>query len=244
MPRGPAQDDAVDFGAEALPGLRTAVSELAWLLSRGYATTSALELVGNRHDLRARQRTAVLRCTCTDDEAEARTARRVGAAQLRGRAVALDGFNVLIAVESALAGGVVLRGRDGALRDMASVHGSYRRSETTQAAAEAIGEQLAALGPSAVLWLLDRPVSNSGRLKVSLAELAQARGWPWTIELDFDPDKRLAQLGGEGASASPPPVVASGDGWILDRVDASFDLAAHTIAAARPDAWLLDLGLL
>lgn len=238
MPRGPAQDDAALFGPDAVAAMRVAVEELAWLLGRGYASTSALKLVGDRHDLRARQRTAVLRSTCTDAQAGARRASRVDPGALAGRGVAIDGFNVLIAVESAFAGGVLLRGRDGALRDMASVHGSYRRSEHTLRAAEAIGERLAALGPSAVAWSLDRPVSNSGRLKTILLTLAGERGWPWSVELHYDPDRHLTGQ----AQATPGLVVASGDAWILDHAPAHVDLAAAVIAQRCPEAWLVDLG--
>jgi hypothetical protein len=232
MARGPAPDDLALFSERELPRLRVAMAELAWLLNRGYAEGSSLKLVGDRHDLRARQRTAVLRCVCTDAQLERRRAHQLEPNAIAGRPLALDGFNVLIVVESALAGGVVLRGRDGFLRDMASVHGSYRRSEQTLAASVAIGEQLARLAPSSVLWLLDRPVSNSGRLKTALDELAAQRGWAWTIELDYAPDRRLAELAG---------VVASGDAWILDNAAELVDVTAAVVSACCPSAWIVDL---
>jgi hypothetical protein len=232
MARGPAPDDLSLFAEAELPRLRTAVSELAWLLDRGYAERSALELVGNRHNLRVRQRTAVLRCVCSSAQLERRRAHRIALDQVAGQPVALDGFNVLIVVESAMAGGVLLRGRDRFLRDMASVHGSYRRAEQTLAASVAIGEQLAALAPSSVTWLLDRPVSNSGKLEAALAELAAERGWPWTIELDYHPERRLAGFDG---------VVVTGDAWILDHAARLIDLADAVIAACCPSAWIVDL---
>ena len=40
--RGPQSQDAALFGAEALPVLRSAVEELSWLFSHGYADTSSL----------------------------------------------------------------------------------------------------------------------------------------------------------------------------------------------------------
>jgi hypothetical protein len=232
MTRGPAPDDTELFAAAELPRLRTAMAELAWLLNRGYAEGSSLKLVGDRHELRARQRTAVLRCVCTDAQLERRRAHRLEPGALAGQPLALDGFNVLIIVESALAGGVVLRGRDRFVRDMASVHGSYRRGEQTLAASMAIGEQLATLAPSTVTWVLDRPVSNSGRLKVALEELAGERGWAWTVELDYAPDRWLASYAG---------VVASGDAWILDNAAQFFDLADAVITARCREAWIVDL---
>ena len=241
--RGPHPEDVALFGADQLAQLRTAVAELAWLLDRGYAETSALELVGNRHTLRARQRTAVLRCVCTDAQIELRRSHQVELAAVAGRDVALDGFNVLIGVESAMAGGVILRGRDAVIRDMASVHGSYRRGEQTLAASVAIGEQLAAAGPRSITWLLDRPVSNSGRLKLALEQLAAERGWNWTIELDNNPDRRLMVWeGGGGQGQGSGGVVATGDAWILDNSARFVDLVAAVISASCPGAWIVDLG--
>ncbi|MCA9712526.1 MAG: DUF434 domain-containing protein, partial [Myxococcales bacterium] len=112
--RGRAPEDAESFGAERVPVLRTAVGELSWLLERGYPERSALELVGNRHALTARQRKAVSRCAAGDATVRARCAQRVEASALAGAEVAVDGFNAIIGGESVFSGGVVLVGRDGA----------------------------------------------------------------------------------------------------------------------------------
>jgi hypothetical protein len=231
MSRGPAQDDERLFAPERVADLRRAVWELSWLLGRGYAGDSALKLVGDRHALLARQRMAVLRSACTTAAVERRRNRRLRPEALAGRPLAIDGFNQLIAVEVGLSGGVLLLGRDGALRDLAGVHGSYKRGEQTLAAATAIGEQLVNLDAGPVVWWLDQPVSNSGRLRAMLSELSEQRGWGWRIELDVDPDRVLI---------ASEAVVASGDAWILDEAGVHFDLARTTLAGFPP-AWIVDL---
>ena len=67
------------------------------------------------------------------------------AEQLRGAALWLDGYNVLTTIEAALAGGVILAARDGTYRDMASMHGSYRKVAETLPALELLGRTIAAL---------------------------------------------------------------------------------------------------
>ena len=57
--RGPHPEDAKLFAPAAWPALREATAELCWLLSRHYAAPSALKLVGDRHQLSARQRAAL-----------------------------------------------------------------------------------------------------------------------------------------------------------------------------------------
>ncbi len=61
-------------------------------------------------------------------------------------AVLLDGYNVLTTVEAALAGGVLLEGRDGCYRDMASMAGRFHWVEETAPAVESIGRVLSEAG--------------------------------------------------------------------------------------------------
>ena len=46
--RGPDPRDGAAFEPPSRPALRAAVSDLSWLLGRGYAPVSALKLVGDR----------------------------------------------------------------------------------------------------------------------------------------------------------------------------------------------------
>jgi hypothetical protein len=228
--RGPHPDDARLFGPDALPALRTASAEFAWLLTRGYAHASSLKLVGDRHNLESRQRLAVSRSTCSDADVARRQQRNVAPQSLAGCQIELDGYNVLTTVEAALSGGVILLARDGAVRDMASMHGSYRKVEETQPALELIGRTLAGLGASGVLWLLDRPVSNSGRLMKIIEELANQHGWMWQVELVHDPDADLIQS---------DAIVATADSGILDHCERWFNLARETVDRLVADAWVL-----
>jgi hypothetical protein len=93
--RGPDPEDASLFAPRELERLRRAAGDLVWLLNRGYAARSALKLVGDRHGLRARQRLAVLRSSCSDEARERRRLHEVDVARLADAAVAIDGFNLL-----------------------------------------------------------------------------------------------------------------------------------------------------
>lgn len=241
--RGPHPRDAEQFAAERLPALQTATAHLCWLLSRGYVNPSALKLVGDRFALTERQRTAVLRSACSDDALADRTARRVEPWALRNRTLRIDGFNLVTTVEAALGGGVLLRGRDAAVRDMASMHGNYRRVAETRPALERIRDRLDELAPAAVHWLLDRPVSNSGRLATIIREIAGTR--PWTAACVPDPDVLLrpgARLDGEETGGEPADFVAvTADAGVLDRCGAWCDLAS-AVTDRLPHVWRLDLG--
>jgi hypothetical protein len=230
--RGPHPDDARLFGPDVRPVLREATSDLCWLLSRGYVNPSALKLVGDRYRLTARQRTGVERSACSDADRARREAHRVDADRLKNRPLWLDGYNVLTTIEAALAGGVILVARDGTYRDMASMHGSYRKVAETRPALELLGRVIEALGPSESRWYLDRPVSNSGRLKKLIEAMAAEAGWTWTVELVPDPDTILAET---------DQIVATADSVILDSCEAWFNLARQTVTHHVPDADVVDL---
>jgi hypothetical protein len=231
--RGPHPEDADLFATRAEAALRSAVADLSWLLSRAYATPGALKLVGDRYGLSARQRTAVMRSSCSDEALAQRARRRVDGATLAGQRLLIDGYNVLTTVEAALAGGVILAARDGCFRDMASMHGTWRQVEETCRALELIGRFLVGIPTGPCVWYLDSPVSNSGRLKVQIQELAATHGWGWQVEVVINPDAVL--------SASQE-IVASADSVVLDRCQRWYGLAQEVVLASVPAAHILHLG--
>ena len=113
--RGQHANDVKLFHQRWIPTLNEAVRDLSWLWSRGYAEKSALELVGNRHRLNNRQRHALRRAACSDESVAKRQQHEITANELKGKKVAIDGYNLLITIEAALAGGIVLHCRDRAL---------------------------------------------------------------------------------------------------------------------------------
>jgi hypothetical protein len=160
------------FADESIPALRLATSDLSWLLTRDYAAASALKLVGDRYGLTARQRLAVARAAASDQQIQRRRENCLALEEITDADLLIDGFNLIITVEAALAGGVLLACRDSCVRDLSSVHGSYRSVEETARAINLIGEALAPHRPRSVTWLLDKPVSNSGRLAQQIASIA------------------------------------------------------------------------
>jgi len=216
-----------------LPRLRQAAADFSMLLTKGYAEKSTLKLVGDRFSLTQRQRLAVMRSSCSDPQLRRRTEHQVPIEALRGRPLAIDGYNLLITVEAALSGGLIFQGRDGCCRDLASIHGTYRKVEETIPAVELIGDSLMEIGIGGTLWLLDSPVSNSGRLKTLLGDRARAHGWPWEIRLTINPDAELSKV---------ETIVVSTDSAILDACEKWTNLAAEIITRRLPSTTIIGLG--
>jgi hypothetical protein len=112
------------------------------------------------------------------------------------------------------------------------MHGDYRRVRESTEALIMVGERCAELGVARCRWLLDRPVSSSGRLRAFMLELAEQRGFAWVAEVVTSPDRELT---------ATDAVVASADGPVLDGCTRWFNLARDVVAARIPGAYLVEL---
>lgn len=230
--RGPHPSDEKLFAEGEIPNLLNAVADFSLLLTKGYAQKSALKLVGDRFSLTERQRIAVMRSSCSDEQLASRESRRIALEEIAGKPIAIDGYNVLITIEAAMSGGIILKGRDECFRDLASVHGTYRKVMETIPAMELIGQFLQEVGAGKALWLLDSPVSNSGRLKTIIGELAQKNNWHWQVELLLSPDAELKKT---------DTIVASSDSVVLDGCGCWVNLATEIIKQKLSSVKVLDL---
>lgn len=229
--RGQHPQDAQLFGEKKRADLQQSVVELSWLLSRGYADKSSVKLVGDRYRFKERQRKAILRASCSDQELIWRKEKGLSANQVSGKQLVIDGFNLLITLEAAISGGIILASRDGCYRDIASIHGTYKSVMETPLALDLIGKGMKALGIQSAHWYLDSPVSNSGRLKVKLYEFATANDFDWQVDLVFNPDTILAKS---------TEIVVSADAWIINECQQFFNLHRYLITSYVTDANVLD----
>lgn len=230
--RGAHPKDKQSFAAAETVALREAVADLSWLLSRGYAAAASLKLVGDHFTLKERQRLAVARAACSDQQRESRERTRLTLESISGQDLLIDGFNLIIMTEAALSGGVLIRCRDGCFRDMSSVHGSYRSVAETEDAIRLISDILLVAKPASALWLLDQPVSNSGRLAQRIREMAAEHNWPWRVEVVMNPDKILR---------SSDQIALTSDSNILDGARSWINLGLILITQRLPEAWVVDL---
>ncbi|KKK94518.1 hypothetical protein LCGC14_2682050, partial [marine sediment metagenome] len=220
------------FAAKNIETLQHATCDVSRLLTMGYAVNSSLKLVCDRFSLTNRQRLAVMRSACSDEQLSGRRDREVQFYELDARPLVIDGYNVLITIEAVLSGGFIFIGRDGCWRDLASVHGSYRRVEETVAAVEIVGRCLTKAGVTDIRWLFDSPVSNSGKLKTLIAEIAEKNNWHWDIHLLTNPDSEMI---------TGDRLVATADSVVLDKCKQWINLAAGIIQYEKLNANIIDL---
>jgi len=229
--RGMHLNDQALFSGEPLLRLRDAVYEFCWLLNRGYARHSVMQLVGDHHQLVKRQRLAISRAACSNISRELRKTTCLQIEQIKDRQLVIDGFNLIISVETAMAGGLLLRCCDGCIRDIAGIHGTYRLVHETRQAVELIGNVLQAFSPASVLWLFDKPVSNSGRLAEMVRDIATVHHWNWQAELIDNPDQ-VIRNSGKVAITSDSAILDGGVQWV--------NLGAYLTTNHFHESWLID----
>jgi len=230
--RGPHPSDAKLFAEDKIGDIRNALADYSLLLTKGYGNKGALKLVGDRFSLTERQRLAVMRSSCSEEQFDSRKKKEISITETAGEEIAVDGYNCLITVEAAMSSGVIFVGRDGCFRDLASLHGTYRKVEETIPAVKLINEFLKEAKVSKSLWLLDKPVSNSGRLKTLIREIAEENGWDCEIKLSISPDHELIKT---------DLIVASSDGVVLDGCKRWVNLARAIIEQNLPESWIIKL---
>jgi hypothetical protein len=223
--RGKDSNDDVLFGPKKIQlKLKEAIVDMHYLLSRGYAEKSSLQLVGNKHRLNVRQQQAVRGMSASQQQMERRKLHTISFNDITSETIIIDGFNLLIILESALSGAYLFKGLDNAYRDLSGVHGTYKRVQQTKEALLLVGNLLKG---NKVVWVFDKPVYNSGRLKTMIREIAEQQGFNWEIILDNNPDKLLAES---------DHLVVSSDAWVLDRAERWLNLSAYIVETSINNA--------
>lgn len=221
--RGKEGRDDYLFGKDFMKRkIKEAVSDMSFLLERGYGESSSCELVGNRYKLNKRQQQAIKGMSAAESAVKSRNLKQLEKHTLSEKEIIIDGFNQIILMESMLSNAYLFKGKDGAFRDLSSLHGTYKSVNQTEEALRLIGDFFKVNNVKKVIWVFDQPVSNSGRMKTKLISMAEKYGYNWEIILENNPDKIIAES---------KLVAVTSDAWILDRVESWFNLIRELIPA-------------
>ncbi len=227
--RGYCLKDEIEFGSQWKDRLNRAGEELYYLLNRGYKLNPSSTFIGNHYMLSERQRLALVRMIASKKQLELRKEKELSP-ELPERVV-VDGFNTIISLEVALSDSLIIKGLDGAIRDLAGLRGTYRIIDKTTQAVQLIFQALEELNISEAVFYLDQPVSNSGRLKSLIIEIAKNYYLSVEVEVIYDVDRVLEKKDG----------VISSDAIILDKCISWFNLNDWIIDRYVQQAWVFEM---
>lgn len=195
--------------------IKEAVYDMSFLLERGYGETSSCELVGNRYKLNKRQQQAIKGMATGETAVQNRKNKQRTIQEIKNQTLIIDGFNQLILLESLLSEAYLFRGKDGVYRDLSTLHGTYKKVNQTMPAIELITNFYHKHTIEKIIWVFDKPVSNSGKMKTLITSYALEKGLNWEVHLENNPDKIIAES---------PHVAITSDAWILDRAQTWYNL--------------------
>ncbi|WP_297535173.1 DUF434 domain-containing protein [Thermococcus sp.] len=192
--------------------LAEAYRDLKYLLNRGYRKSVALNFVANHYRLRKEERHLLARCVFPDSWIEEVKRKLLRPEEIRDRVLGVDGFNVLITLESLLSGKAILC-EDGLIRDLA-YRGRYRPHEKTEENVKLIASALARLSPKEVIVFYGKNAPRSGTVRELTLKALEELGINGEVRLVQSPDHELKAFKN----------VATADVGIIERVEGVFDL--------------------
>jgi hypothetical protein len=228
--RGYVPTDAKEFNVESHNILIKAQKNLLYLMEQGYPVKSASTFVGNHYMLSERQRLALSRATTVSETIELRKSKQM-TENSASQTVYLDGLNLIITLEVALSGSVLIYCMDGTIRDLAGLRGTYRLIDKTELAIELIGKRLNQMNIDTAHFYLDSPVSNTGRLKQRILELFKGYSFHTIVELVNNADVMLEDKSN----------VITSDSIILNKCTSWINMAAEIINDSIEDTFMVDL---
>lgn len=203
-----------------------AAKDLRYLLGQEYPRPGALTFVGNRYQLPKYKREVLNRGVYPGHEALPRRRKLLPPSKIKGRAVGIDGYNVIITMESALLSRELIDCDDGPIRDAALVSSSFRPTETTDQVLHLILDYLVQHGALSIVFYLYAPMALSGELAADISAQVSSRGLMGRAQTAASPKAELRSF---------PGLVASSDSVLIDMAAEPIDLAGHIIRELMPN---------
>lgn len=150
-----------------------AIEDYKYLINRGYKWKSALNLITGRYMLNKSERALIFRAIHPSDLALNIRHKILKPEEINDLDLGIDGYNVLITLETLVKRGLIVKCDDGLLRDLQSLFLRYKVSEYTYRALGLIEEFVSTFNPSKTLIYLDRKKSKSGELARTIRFLAR-----------------------------------------------------------------------
>ncbi len=205
-----------------------AADDIRHLLSRGYPRTGVIRFVSDHYRLLNQDRHILMRVVIEPEIAASRISKKISCADIRGKNLIIDGYNVIIATESVISGEPVFLCDDGFIRDIRGVFRNYKNPD--RCVCKQILEMLSEHEPGSVIFLFDAQISKSGvlarHIRGLLPEYSLSGDARTSRHVDFD----LKHCGS---------IVATGDGHIIDEVESAVDIPGCIIRKLGRDALTL-----
>ena len=196
-----------------------AATDIRYLLERGYQRESSIRFAGDHYSLGKNERYILARTVFSSETSMERRKKKLTCGNLKGKTLLIDGYNVLITLESLIKGERTWLTDDSFLRD---IRGVFRNHSNDDVTFEAVEKMLSFVSRSKVKEanvLLDTQMKNSGELAAFIRKRMQ--------ELEITGSARTSRhVDYDLKNCYISDVVATADGIIIDSVNNVIDIPA------------------
>ena len=184
---------------------RKIVEDVRYLLNREYPRERVVNFVGDRYSLSVNDRNLLRRTVYSQSEIETTKKRLSPVETINGMFLTVDGYCVLITVESALINRPLFLCDDGVVRDISGVFRKHKHTKETDEALELLLKTIKEFSPTEIHIFYDSPVSKSGKLAVKTRTMLEKYGLSGGSKAVKSPDFEV--LKGEIVATSDFPVI-------------------------------------
>lgn len=219
MQESPAAFSGPDPREKLLKPARDIRSILRW----GYPKFATIRFVAEHSQLSVEERHILTRVIMPPDKVISRIRKKIACHSISNRDLLLDGYNVLLSVDSLLKNEPMWFCDDGYIRDTRYYFSKKNQAEDLEEALDSVLEFLSEASPKSATFLLDSQISRSGELAGFIRRKLEKYGIPGeaytTKTADFD-------LKTGGGNPEKNLIVATSDGIVIDSVLQVLDIPA------------------
>lgn len=193
------------------------------ILRWGYPKFSTIRFVADHFQLSLEERHILARVIMPPDRIISRINKKIDCSEIKDRKILIDGYNVLLTVDSLLKKELMWFCDDGYIRDTRYYFSKAKQAEDIEEALDAVLGFLSEASPKSVFFLFDAQISRSGELagftRHKLKEYKISGEAKTSKIADFE-------LKTEGGNPERNVIVATSDGIIIDSVKEVLDIPA------------------
>ncbi len=193
------------------------------ILRWGYPKFSTIRFVADHFQLSLEERHILTRVIMPPDRVVSRINKKVTCTNIKNRNLLLDGYNVLLSVDSLLKKEPMWFCDDGYIRDTRYYFSKAKQAEDIEEALEEVLRFLSEASPKSVFVLLDAQISRSGELAGFIRHKMREYGISGEAKTSKLADFELKT---EGENLEKNVILATSDGIIIDSVREVLDIPA------------------
>jgi hypothetical protein len=193
------------------------------ILRWGYPKFPTIRFVADHFQISQEERYILTRVIMPPDRIVSRINKKVACKGIKERDLLLDGYNVLLSVDSLLKKEPMWFCDDGYIRDTSYYFSKSKQAEDLEEALDTILTFLSEAGPKSVVFLLDAQISRSGELAGFIRHKLNECGISGEAKTSKVVDYELKA---EGGNSENNVILATSDGIVIDSVLEVLDIPA------------------